>query len=115
MLPRKASAKARRPAGRTARKASVVRTARRPRSPQSARSALEAWGKGQGWGWKTRLQQRTWEQRVNDEPVVAWSTIYRAIRGIKVNLSTALRLSKATGGAVPYESLTDERVEREVA
>lgn len=40
---------------------------------------------------------------------VGWATISRACRGVKVNLSTAKRLARATGGAVPYEALTDDR------
>lgn len=87
MLPRKASTKKRRSGAR-------------------ALSPLERWGRTQEWGWKTRLMERTVRK---DKPAIAWATICRACRGIKVNLSTAKRLSKATGGAVPFEALTDER------
>jgi hypothetical protein len=41
--------------------------------------------------------------------MVGWATVCRACKGIKVNLSSAKRLSKATGGEVPWESLTDDR------
>lgn len=45
--------------------------------------------------------------------MIGWATLYRACKGIKVNLSSAKRLSNATGGAVPWEALTDERDEDE--
>lgn len=77
-------------------------------------SPLERWGRTQEYGWRTRLRDNT-KPRGSKRPPVGWATIMRACRGHKVNLHTAKRIAAATGGAVPYEALTDERDALEVA
>lgn len=39
---------------------------------------------------------------------VSMDTLYRARRGEKVGLARAMRISRATGGEVPVQALTDE-------
>lgn len=41
---------------------------------------------------------------------VSWNTLQRARRGEKVGLARAIRISRATGNAVPVEALTDELI-----
>lgn len=82
----------------------------RARAEPAKLSPLEQWGLTQEYGWRTRLRDET-KPANGDRPPLGWATVMRACKGIKVNLSTAKRISKATRGAVPYWLLTDERDE----
>lgn len=98
MLPHRASSK---------QSGAKARQAGGRRAEPSAALLLKKWGEATfGWGWKTRLQERTLRP---GKPMVGWATICRACKDIKVNKSSAKRISHATGGAVPWELLTDER------
>lgn len=44
------------------------------------------------------------------ETKLAWATVCRAKRGVKVDFRTAVLISRATGGAVPIDALTDKNV-----
>lgn len=50
----------------------------------------------------TRLM---WDSRVS------WATVCRAVKGANVQYTTAVKLSRATGGAVPVHALTSDRVD----
>jgi hypothetical protein len=78
---------------------------RKKRAPEKV-CALAEWGRNQRHGWITRLQHAT---------KLGYPTVFRAAHGIKVRYGTAVKISNATGGAVPIEALTDERVDAEVA